>query len=330
MPAYYNDNDPHAAAWLRELVTQGLIAHGEIDDRSIADVTAADLRGFDQCHWFAGIGGWSYALRLAGWPDDRPVWSGSCPCQPFSPAGTRLGADDPRDLWPTWLQLIRQCRPTVIMGEQVASLDGLAWIDRVCADLEAAQYAIGAIDLCAASVGAPHRRQRLYWLGDSDHARSSRHVGHESDRDQSERHDPRTDRSPGAASQARGVADSDAHRWAEQPPTWLHDGQSGYNAARCRAPGPWDAAEWIACADGKRRPIESGSFPLADGIPARVVRLRGYGNAIVPQLAALAIRAYMEGVIAMESKACPYCGRIMSTDESTRGACRDCAPDERD
>lgn len=58
--------------------------------------------------------------------------------------------------------------------------------------------------------------------------------------------------------------------------------------------GFWGDADWIACADGKYRPVEPGSFPLAHGAPARVGRLRAYGNAIVPQVAATFIRAVMD------------------------------------
>jgi DNA (cytosine-5)-methyltransferase 1 len=162
--AYYNEIDPFAAAWLRELIKDGQIAPGEVDERDIMEVQASDLRGFVQHHWFAGIGGWSLALRLAGWPDDRPVWTGSCPCQPFSSAGAGLGGDDPRHLWPAWFRLIRECRPDTVFGEQVEAAIAHGWLDLVCDDLEGEGYATGAVSLPACSVGAPHIRQRLYWV----------------------------------------------------------------------------------------------------------------------------------------------------------------------
>jgi DNA (cytosine-5)-methyltransferase 1 len=136
MRAYYNEHDPDAAQWLRNLIADGLIADGDVDERGIEDVLPSDLAGYTQCHFFAGIGGWSAALRLAGWPDDRPVWTGSCPCQPFSAAGKGAAFADERHLWPAFHHLIAQCRPPVIFGEQVASPDGLQWIDLVHADLE--------------------------------------------------------------------------------------------------------------------------------------------------------------------------------------------------
>jgi DNA (cytosine-5)-methyltransferase 1 len=121
MAVYYNECDAFAAGWLRELIKAGLIAPGEVDERSIEDVQPEDVRGFTQCHWFAGIGTWSYALRCAGWEDSQAVWTGSCPCQPFSAAGKRGGFSDKRHLWPAWCRLIEACRPPVIFGEQVAS-----------------------------------------------------------------------------------------------------------------------------------------------------------------------------------------------------------------
>lgn len=171
--AYYNEHDKFAANWLRNLIKAGLIADGEVDERSIEQVEASDLSGFAQCHFFAGIGVWSYALRASGWADDSPVWTGSCPCQSFSASGKRGGFSDKRHLWPAWFRLIRECKPDVCFGEQVASKDGLAWLDIVSSDMEGAGYTFGAADMCAAGVGAPHIRQRLYFVAESEGVRSS-------------------------------------------------------------------------------------------------------------------------------------------------------------
>ena len=251
MGVYYNEHDPKAAAWLRELIKEGLIADGEVDTRSITDVQPSDLRGLTQCHFFAGIGGWSYALRLAGWDDARPVWTGSCPCQPFSSAGSQQGAADPRHLWPSWFRLIQECRPPVIFGEQVAAAVRHGWLDLVFGDLEGCDYACGAVIAGAHSVGAPHIRQRLWFVADANSKeRRSRHA---------------------------------------QP----HTRTDGRDNTRGSGEAEWSDLIWLPCRDGKARPTQPGLQPLAHGVSARVGRLRGYGNAIVPQVAAKVILAYM-------------------------------------
>lgn len=160
MVAYYNENDPKTVGWLRELIKAGLIADGEVDDRSIVDVEPGDLRGFCQCHFFAGIGGWSYALRLAGWSDDRHVWTFSCPCQGISSAARgRFAAED---MWPHQRRLLTAERPTVFFGEQVVKS---SWFDSLCDDVEAVGYEIGAGVLPAVCVGADHIRPRIYFVG---------------------------------------------------------------------------------------------------------------------------------------------------------------------
>ncbi|WP_258307677.1 DNA cytosine methyltransferase, partial [Klebsiella pneumoniae] len=168
MVAYYNEIDPHAAQHLRNLIDAGHIAPGVVDTRSIEDVPPNDLIGFNQCHFFAGIGGWSLALRRAGWPDSRPAWTASCPCQPFSAAGKGKGFADERHLWPSAHWLVGQRRPVVVFGEQSGSADANDWIDLVQADVEALGYAFGAVAFPSASVGAPHQRDRAYWVADAD------------------------------------------------------------------------------------------------------------------------------------------------------------------
>ncbi|HUX01938.1 MAG TPA: DNA cytosine methyltransferase [Phycisphaerae bacterium] len=166
MSVYYNDNDPACQRWLRKLMRARVIPKGNIDGRSIRQVQTPELRGYDQCHFFAGVGGWAFALRLARW--EGPVWTGSCPCQPFSVAGRRRGRRDERHLWPLWWRLIAECHPPVIFGEQVASALGREWLSGVRSSLESVGYSVGAADLCAAGVGAPHIRQRLFWVADAE------------------------------------------------------------------------------------------------------------------------------------------------------------------
>jgi DNA (cytosine-5)-methyltransferase 1 len=223
MASYYNEHDPFAAAWLRELIRDGLIADGEVDERDIQDVPPGDLRGFRQCHFFAGIGGWSYALRLAGWPDDRACWTGSCPCQRFSSAAR--GRTVAADVWPEFRRLITYWRPGDLLGEQVAQAGD--WFDGVCADLEALDYAVGAAILPAVAVGADHARPRIYFAGHTD-----RHG------------------EPGL-------------------PVHVEVGRLS------------------------RRDREPGGMVSTNGLSRDVVALAGFGNAIVPQLAAEFVMAYM-------------------------------------
>lgn len=260
---YYNENDPNAAAWLRELIANRLLPYGDVDDRSIVDVEPSDLNGYTQCHFFAGIGGWPEALRLAGWSSSLPVWTGSCPCQPFSVIGKRKGETDERHLWPEFRRLIEACKPPVIFGEQVASKAGRVWLSGVFADLEELAYRRAGADLCAAGVGAPHIRQRLFWVADTFEPRLEGHSRHGGIRDESGRVEAIEARPIGEGCGSGGLSD-------------------------------WGGLETVLCTDGKERRVESESFPLAHGFPERVGLLRGYGNAVVPRLAAEFITAYVE------------------------------------
>jgi len=160
----YNDFDSKACAWLRELVKQGHLPQGDVIEKPFQDLTYDQIAGRKQCHWFAGIGGWPYALKLACWPAAQPVWTASLPCQPFSQAGKMRGEKDERHVWPDFSRLIKEHRPDTIFGEQVPAAIEQGWLDGIFADLETEGYTCGAVVLGAHSVGAPHMRQRLYWV----------------------------------------------------------------------------------------------------------------------------------------------------------------------
>ncbi|EEJ2380134.1 DNA cytosine methyltransferase [Salmonella enterica subsp. enterica] len=324
---YYNEWDPQAAAWLRELISERLIPRGLVDERSITEVKAEDLEGFTQCHFFAGIGGWPLALQLAGVDHRTPLWTGSPPCQPFSAAGKQLGQFDPRHLAPVFLRLISECHPPVLFGEQVAPAIAKSWMCDLQAHLEGEDYAVGFAVLPACSVGAPHKRERLFFgaqqLGSTNCERHNRQhallqrarpentpevtrsgeTGGMADannaRPQGREGMPeRTDKQPaGVGSMESELADTVCQqfdgRGASGEAGWSQSTNRSYSDTTNPRHSFWSDADWLGCRDGKFRPVEPSTFPLANGVPARVGRLRGYGNAIVPEVAAEFVRAFL-------------------------------------
>ncbi|MBY5533619.1 DNA cytosine methyltransferase [Rhizobium leguminosarum] len=287
MTAYYNENDPFAAQWLRNLISKNLIAPGDVDERSIADVQPDDLKGYTQCHFFAGIGGWSLAARLAGWDDERPLWTGSCPCQPFSVSGKREGFNDRRHLWPEFKRLIAERQPSVVFGEQSAA--AASWLALVRSDLEAVGYAMGAIPMEAASAGAEHFRDRYWFVADYD---NSEWRTDDPCRDVSVGQDARWQKEAGHSSERRPVFMEHASRfgWGEG---WTeHEFRSrGFTAPVASFRG----RQYVECPDGKWRALPPPRVRwLGNGIPARVDKLRGLGNAVDPRPAAEIIKAYMD------------------------------------
>jgi DNA (cytosine-5)-methyltransferase 1 len=308
--AYYNEFDPKAAAWLRELIKMGLIMAGYVDERSIIDVEPKDLEGYTRHHFFAGIGGWDYALQLAGWPEDKPVCTASLPCQPFSTAGKRQGKADERHLLPHFLELVRGAGFRTIFGEQVPGAIKHGWLDDLCDEMERENYTVRAAVLAAAGSGAPHIRQRLYWVAHSESQRVRRGS-------------IQRDCTKAGKEVSRRYQDGEfiklvaggAVSWMDDPETTQRRRNTGTDIEgrgieEVGGSSMWANCQWLQCRDGKQRPIKPGIKPVVNGLPgsvghsrdsceqinanntqeARVMRLKGYGNAIVPQVAAEFIR----------------------------------------
>jgi len=171
MTAAYIEIDPFPAETLRRLIASDMIAPGVVFECPIEDITPNELAQYTQVHAFAGIGIWSLALRMAGVSDDYPVWTASAPCQPFSVAGKGAGFVDERHVWPAFHWLAQQCRPKLILGEQVKNG---SWIDLAQADMEGLGYAFGCTALAACGTGAPFVGDRAYWVAASDWNEQSR------------------------------------------------------------------------------------------------------------------------------------------------------------
>jgi DNA (cytosine-5)-methyltransferase 1 len=282
MTAYYNEWEPYAADWLENLIMAGHVAPGHVDRRSIVDVRAPDLHGYTQCHFFAGIGGWSLALRLAGWDDTRPVWTGSCPCQPFSSAGQGKGQTDERHLWPEWNRLISECKPTEIFGEQVSKAIAHGWLDEVKHDLESSDYAFAAAILPACAVQAPHERERIFFVAHSALGDDRRNAGElrKAHGGQEWNLLPESGGTGFISNPSRqGLSIEHESGNSETPATGIITG--GKFIGICAKAG---AEQWQ---------VEPAVGRVANGIPARMGAIKAYGNAIVPQIAAKFIEATM-------------------------------------
>lgn len=245
---------------MRELISVGHITAGDVVHADIATLRAEQFAGYNRVHLFAGIAGWDVALTRAGWPDSVPVMTGSCPCQPFSSANLseNKGIGSERDIWHEMHRLIRTSKIPFVFGEQVETAISHGWIDRVEADLAKEGYITAYAVLGAHSIGAPHIRQRLYWVAYRGEVRRQFRE---------------------AIQTGLGILQSQGLRFPCAYPRYASD-----------------ATRWILCADGTRRriPLEPGFYPLVTGVPSYGMDVvRGAGNAIHTETAAEFVQSVM-------------------------------------
>jgi DNA (cytosine-5)-methyltransferase 1 len=265
---------------------------------------------------FAGIGGFDLAAREIGWttvwyseidsyasavmakhfpdavnlgdirtitnPPAVDVLCGGFPCQDISDAGKRAGIDGERSgLWGQYARLIRVVRPRYVVVENVAALLGRG-MGRVLGDLAACGYDAEWDCIPASAVGAPHRRDRLFVVAYADRDRQSARGLHLRQRQSREA-------SRLAAGYGADVADPSS---ARQRPRQSGEGWQVRHEARWPQPerrGWWD--------------VEPAVGRVAHGVPSRVDRLRCLGNAVVPQVAAVAFQVILDREASREAAA---------------------------
>ncbi len=239
-------------------------------------------------------------------PTRPDVICGGFPCQPFSHAGRQQAQDDPRHLWPEMFRLIRECRPTWVVGENVAGIINLG-LDEVLADLEGEGYATRTFNIPACAVGAPHIRQRIWivahadsesepdgtfdgnagqrqlgfdFVADSKRTRTGveEHTSSGQKRECSSsspskilRQGNRTGGSKGSSASGADVADPKHQRHKERMQPKAIGNGSGQVPTEARPEEWWE--------------FEPDVGRVVDGLPNRVPQLRALGNSIVPQIA---------------------------------------------
>jgi DNA (cytosine-5)-methyltransferase 1 len=204
------------------------------------------------------------------------VICGGFPCQPHSNAGKKLRSKDDRFLWPEMLRVLDEFKTECefFIAENVSAIDDKheMVLDRTIFDLENIGYEVGPpLEIPACAVNAPHERKRTiivahseaaerWWMQQDIERRRSAETG-------------RSDQGIMGNSCSQGL------QGQEQCETSIE--KENINTY-------WSNSTTIQCGDGKIRRIpspESGIYPVAYGVPGRVAKLRGYGNAIVPQIA---------------------------------------------
>ena len=333
--------DPPAEAVKHGSPTDSPVSLGASDCCALPSLTHLDL--------FSGIGGFALAARMAGqintvafcereayaqrvlkkhWPDvpicddihtlkgndygPIDLVTGGFPCQPYSLAGERRGNDDDRALWPQMLRVIREARPTWIIGENVPGIISMA-LDGVLADLEREGYACETFLLPACAVDAKHRRNRVWIVGYSERPERRPQCGACKGLEGQDRLSQREESPSRSGITSQDVADAaqlirNGGRVGEHSDSREIQWEAGRESSH--VPDTDDGINEARRASSNQRNVEDGNgstyrsrcdwLPepdvgrVAHGIPARVDRLRGLGNAIVPQVAAALLSKIVE------------------------------------
>ena len=285
---YYNDNEEYCCRVLRARIADGRLPEGTVDNRSISDVPAREIKKYRQVHLFAGIGGFPLALQMANFGRSRSILSAGFPCQDISTAGRGAGlAGKQSGLWWETRAAISVVRPEVVFLENVSALL-VRGLEVVLGSLAPLGYRLEWHCVPARYVGAPHQRDRIWIVGVRDVADtsgpSSRMEAHSSG---------------GQERQSAGTRKPEVLRQEDGEIGGEGSGASDKDVADTEVPGkrPRLCKGKPTAKRGRRSgniggegepnwPTEPAICRVAHGVPHRVARLKCLGNAIVPQCAA--------------------------------------------
>ena len=218
------------------------------------------------------------------------IVTGGYPCQPFSIAGSQRGEKDKRHLWPDMFRIVKECKPTWVIGENVSGHIKLG-LDTVLQDLESEGYSVRAFSISASSIGANHQRERVWIIAHSNMENTRQHGGGSNLPGNTESLGSRTSEETEWSSDSNKINGSSegASLMGESSDTNSQGLQGRRSEQQLRKdeterPTSWDS--WWG--------VEPDVGRVANGIPHRVDRLKGLGNSLVPAIPYAIGRAILE------------------------------------
>jgi len=257
----------------------GLEATGGFETKAFCDIEKYP-RQVLQKHWphvkqYEDIKELNYERLKADGIDSIDIITGGYPCQPFSIAGRQKGEQDPRHLWPEYFRLVKELRPTWVIGENVSGHIKLG-LDTVIEDLESEDYSVRPFSISASSIGANHQRERIWILAHSRRSQWPRaELRGENENETRQENANQFERS--SSTSEVDVADTNDERLQRQwqsrnqfTPRFNSSSESSEEGQRTVGQGWWES--------------EPNMGRVAHGIPKRVDRLKSLGNSLVPQI----------------------------------------------
>lgn len=221
------------------------------------------------------------------------IITGGYPCQPFSIAGSQRGEKDTRHLWPDMFRIVKECKPTWVIGENVSGHIKLG-LDTVLQDLESEGYSVRAFSISASSIGANHQRERVWIIAHSNMENTRQHGRRIESTWNTESIGPRTSEETERSSDTNKInGSSERASLVGESSDANSQGLQGRRSEQqlrkdeTKRPTSWDS--WWESEPSVGR--------VANGIPHRVDRLKGLGNSLVPAIPFIIGQSILEEVL---------------------------------